>query len=65
MDQHIQGVAGFGAALTDEEMDGVVGGDGEFARMVGYAVGFLAGWPARIIVLGATNPDLQAYEFGA
>ena len=60
MDQHIEGVAEFGAALTDEEMDGVVGGS-----RIGYWIGFGVGFVAGIIVNGATNPDLQPYCFGA
>jgi hypothetical protein len=66
MNQNIIGVPEFsGVALTEQELAEMVGGDGTLARWIGYASGYAAGFAWRMIVLGATEPSLQGYCFGA
>jgi hypothetical protein len=66
MNQNIIGASEFsGEALTEQELAEMMGGDGTLARWIGYGVGYAAGAAWRMIVLGATEPSLQGYCFGA
>lgn len=55
------GAPDIGTALTEQEMTELVGGDGYFARALGYGIGFMA----ALIVNTALNPEMQQYCFGA
>lgn len=61
MNEHAFGATDTGAALTEQEMAGVTGGDGAILYGIGYAIGLFA----AMIVQTATNPEMQQYCFGA
>jgi hypothetical protein len=50
-----------GIALTEQELEDVVGGDGYLARKLGYVIGLFA----AMVVQTATSPEMQPYCFGA
>jgi hypothetical protein len=65
MNETMLGGAELGAAMTEEEMAGVVGGDGAFAHMIGFAIGYVPGFAALVLSNAVSNTDLQPYMYGA